>query len=474
MFIKRIHRTRNVIRKFTIRLNMLRVKWKRFLERDITAVNLGRLYGLEKKIIEAENALIYYKKKIELLEAGASLKGLRRSAGGYLSLEAGVVFTQHIRKKQQAVFLKRQKAADEYIKLAQMRQAGQNVGLRRVMKRGRNMDALRRKEQRLELRLSRLAEGKYPVAGFISRIKRGLAALPYRRQKVAYGLAFLTPWIVGFCLFFAVPVFTTVYWSFFRLKPISGGGFDSTYIGLQNYKELFTTAMLAGSTISEIITKSVLDILIDLPVILIFSLFMAVLLNTKFKGHGLVKAIFFVPVVYNISVINNTLTGMFGQHFDQILAAGFNLSDQFSRFLLRIGIGGGLVEFLVSAVDRMFAIVNMSGIQILMFIAALQSIPKHLYEAARVEGATAYESFWKITFPMVSPIIMTALVFTIVNSFATSDIMQFMTVNSQGEMMAATNAGLYSAIAIIYFLANAFIIAVAFFLMRKVVFYHDK
>ena len=80
----------------------------------------------------------------------------------------------------------------------------------------------------------------------------------------------------------------------------------------------------------------------------------------------------------------------------------------------------------------------------------------------------------KITFPMVSPIIMTAIVFTIVNSFATSEIMNFMTVNSQGTTMATNNPGLYSAIAIIYFLANALIIAAAFVIMRKVVFYHDK
>ncbi|MDI9508197.1 MAG: ABC transporter permease subunit, partial [Bacillota bacterium] len=133
-----------------------------------------------------------------------------------------------------------------------------------------------------------------------------------------------------------------------------------------------------------------------------------------------------------------------------------------------------LIDFLISAVDRIFTIVNMSGIQILMFIAALQSIPKHLYEAAKVEGATSYEMFWKITFPMVSPIIMTAIVFTIVNSFATSEIMNFMTVNSQGTTMATNNPGLYSAIAIIYFLANALIIAAAFVIMRKVVFYHDK
>ena len=216
-----------------------------------------------------------------------------------------------------------------------------------------------------------------------------------------------------------------------------------------------------------------IDIVIDLPTILIFSLFIAVLLNTRFKGHEIVKAIFFIPVIFNMTVINNTLTGTFGQLFDSNLDDGFILSQQFSGFLMQIVIGNNLVEFLTSAVDRIFTIVNMSGIQILIFIAALQSIPPHLYEAAKVEGATQYEMFWKITMPMVSPMILTTAVYTIVDSFATSDIMRFMTVNSQGTTMATNQPGLYSAISIIYFLANALIILIIFGLMRKAVFYYD-
>lgn len=141
---------------------------------------------------------------------------------------------------------------------------------------------------------------------------------------------------------------------------------------------------------------------------------------------------------------------------------------------MQIGIGNGLVGFLTDAVNRIFTIVNKSGIQILVFIAALQSIPAHLYEAAKVEGATKYEMFWKITIPMISPMVLTAAVYTIVDSFVGSELMQFMTVNSQGTTMSTNRPGLYSAISIVYFLANAFIIAIIFLLMRKRVFYYDK
>ncbi|MFA6333678.1 MAG: ABC transporter permease subunit, partial [Methanoregula sp.] len=202
--------------------------------------------------------------------------------------------------------------------------------------------------------------------------------------------------------------------------------------------------------------------------------FIAVLLNTKFKGHQLVKAIFFIPVIYNMTVINNTLSGQFGTLFRSDLDQGFALSQQFSAFVMQIGIGNGLVGFLTDAVNRIFTIVNKSGIQILVFIAALQSIPAHLYEAAKVEGATKYEMFWKITIPMISPMVLTAAVYTIVDSFVGSELMQFMTVNSQGTTMSTNRPGLYSAISIVYFLANAFIIAIIFLLMRKRVFYYDK
>ncbi|MFY9537584.1 MAG: ABC transporter permease subunit [Bacilli bacterium] len=443
---------------------------------SLATVPLGKVFRLERLLFRLENGREARREKLSALETGApARRKTRRARIAYLSPEAGKIYSEQIKAKKEKYEKSLDKATEKYIEKAKAKQTGQKgVSYRQVAVAGRKRERLKKTVQHYELQLLRLSEGKYQLLGFFGKIKRSFSQMPYGKQKLVFGLLFLTPWIIGFCIFFAVPVFTTISWSFQKLETVSGGGFKSTFVGFGNYRDLFTTATLAGSTISEVIVASVIDILLDLPTIIIFSLFIAALLNTRFKGHQLVKAIFFIPVVYNITVINNTLTGMFGQRFDSAITEGFNLSQRFAFFLQRIGVGGNLIDFLISAVDRIFTIVNMSGIQILMFIAALQSIPKHLYEAAKVEGATSYEMFWKITFPMVSPIIMTAIVFTIVNSFATSEIMNFMTVNSQGTTMATNNPGLYSAIAIIYFLANALIIAAAFVIMRKVVFYHDK
>lgn len=308
---------------------------------------------------------------------------------------------------------------------------------------------------------------------FLQQVKRRFKETPYQKQKQIFGIIILLPWAIGLFLFFLLPMFSTIWWSFNDMIPKQGGGFSFDFIGIGNYIALFTSETLAGSTVLEVLTSSVIDILIDLPTIIIFSVFIAVLLNTKFKGHQIVKAIFFIPVIYNLTVVNNTLQGTFGQLLGSGFEEGFQLSGSFNSFLMNVGVGGGLVEFLMDAVDRIFQIVNKSGIQIIMFLAALQSIPNHLYESAKVEGATKYEMFWKVTIPMVSPMILTTLVYTIVDSFSSSDIMNFLTVNSQGTTMATNQPGLYSAISILYFLINVMIIVFAFVILRKKVFYYD-
>lgn len=342
-----------------------------------------------------------------------------------------------------------------------------------LARKNRQMSRLKAKIQHLKNELHYLNLGQVEAFNPVSRFFKFFREMPYDKQKIVFGLAFVLPWFLGFLIFFSVPLLTTLWWSLNRMAPAQGGGFQMSFAWFQNYRDLFVSETLAGTTVLEVLTRSIMAILIDLPTIIIFSLFIAVLLNTKFKGHQIVKAIFFIPVVYNMTVINNTLSGTFGQLFDSSLESGFQLSQTFSAFLMQIGIGGGLIEFLLSAVDRIFLIVNRSGIQIIIFIAALQSIPIHLYESARVEGATKYEMFWKVTFPLVTPMVLTTLVFTIVDSFGSSEIMRFLTVNSQGTTMATNQPGLYSAISVIYFLVNIFIVVFAFGLLRKSVFYYD-
>jgi len=368
---------------------------------------------------------------------------------------------------------KHQLLSEAYVKYAKKQESKQSSNFSRLRNIGKKRTRIKVQIQRVKIELMRIEEGKLPQLNLFQRWKKYFSHMPYKKQKVIFGVLFIIPWAVGFILFFMSPIASTIWWSLNKMTPQEGGGFSFLYYGLDNYIALFTRQTLAGATVLEVLTSSIIDILIDLPTIIIFSLFIAVLLNTRFKGHQFVKAIFFIPVVYNMTVINNTLSGAFGALFGASLGEGFELSRAFSDFLMQIGIGNGLVGFLTSAVDRIFLIVNKSGIQIIIFIAALQAIPNHLYEAAKVEGATKYETFWKITFPLVTPMILTAVVYTIVDSFGSSDLLMFLTVNSQGTTMATNQPGMYSAISIVYFLANIFIIAFAFLFMRKSVFYYD-
>jgi ABC-type sugar transport system permease subunit len=392
----------------------------------------------------------------------------------YVSGPQSEVLREKLLSRKKLLEEKLQEVTNQYVQAAQKRQINAKARMAPIFALSRKMAKIELKLQRTKISLLRLEEGKYLKRNIFEKISLAFSQLSYHQQKVVFGVLFLLPWMIGFAIFFAFPLGSTLWWSLNKMTIATGGGYTFEFFGLENYRALFLSETLGGATISEVLTTSILDILINLPTIIIFSLFIAVLLNTKFKGHQLVKAIFFIPVVYNMTVINNTLTGTFGRLFDSDLDQTFALSTQFSSFLMQVGIGNGLVSFLTDAVGRIFTIVNMSGIQILIFIAALQSIPVHLYEAAKVEGATKYEMFWKITIPMISPMVLTAAVFTIVDNFSTSEIIRFMTVNSQGTTMAVNQPGLYSAISVIYFLANALIIVLLFLALRKQVFYYDK
>lgn len=328
---------------------------------------------------------------------------------------------------------------------------------------------------RLEAKLIRLrdnnkiiAEGHFTKYNFFQKTNIWFKNIPYENQKIIFGVLFTIPWFIGAMVFFIWPLLTTFYYSFLKLTPLQGGGFTTEFIDIENYVYAFKSYTVNSSIFIQALLDSTTELLINLPVILIFSLLIAVLLNTKFKGSTLVKAIFFIPVVFNSDVINLTLSREFGAQL-QNAGSYFGALNGFKNFLMSFGIGKGLVSFLISSVDRIFTIINLSGVQILVFLAAIQSIPRNLYEAAKVEGATTYETFWKITFPMVTPIFLTALIYTIVDSFSRSTIMTFIE-----QARSDVNYGLGSAVAMIYMLVNIIVVAVAFLLMKGIVFYYDE
>ncbi|HHT39270.1 MAG: sugar ABC transporter permease [Acholeplasmatales bacterium] len=347
--------------------------------------------------------------------------------------------------------------------------------LKTTRRRTKQIVALNEKNQMLSIRDKRLSEKLILIEkqtlskeNIFKKFGKWFKNIPYSKQLVIWGIIFLIPWLIGMLILFLPSFFQTIWWSFFEVAP-EGRTLSFKFVGIENYKFLIQGYVIDSSRIflSELVLF-VQNLIIDLPIIIIFSILIAVLLNKKFKGHTIVKAIFFIPVIYNLTLINDTLTGGFGEYLTEQSTANILFVEQFTWFFLDLGLGQDLIEIVMNAVGRIFMIINLSGIQILIFIAAIQSIPEHLYEAAKIEGATKYEIFWKITIAMITPLILTAAIYTVIDSFARAPIFRFIKYAT-----TSNKYGLAASISVLYFLINIAIIGLIYALMRKRVFYYE-
>ncbi len=242
----------------------------------------------------------------------------------------------------------------------------------------------------------------------------------YRREKLIWAIIFLTPWVLGLLIFFLIPFFRSLYFSFFTLEP-TPDGIVSTFAGFNNYIYAFNQHVTSSTSFRVELVNTTLDAVINIPVLLIFSLFIAVMLNMKFKGRAFVRAIFFIPVILNSAAVTTALGG--GDAIAALLEEqGINQIFDLEFYLVQSGMMPWLINFIVGLIDRIYAILSLAGVPILLFLASIQSVPKHLYEAAKIEGATGYETFWLITLPNVSPHIITVTVYALVDTFLTSSV----------------------------------------------------
>lgn len=357
------------------------------------------------------------------------------------------------------------KVQEQYVETFKLESAKKKPNVKKLNKLEKQELKLKVKIQRNKIDLLHVENETYVKLNAFEKLVKRFKTMSFESQEKVGGYVMVLPWLIGFALFFAVPLLMTIFWSFNDVKTIAGG-LDITWIGLKNYIDLFQTQMLGTKTFMEVLTSSIGEMIVNVPVIFIFSLIVAVVLNTKFKGHQFFKVIFFIPVIYNTTVISLALEGSFGSTMDSTMTGVSTMLTGIQDFLLNVGIGQGLIEFLIAAVERIFTIVTQSGIQILIFIAALQAIPKHLYEAAKIEGATAYDCFCKITVPMVSKMFLPVLIYSIVDGFASSELINLMTKDSTG---AKISYGMASTIAIIYFIVNLIIIGIIYLFLKKAV-----
>lgn len=299
--------------------------------------------------------------------------------------------------------------------------------------------------------------------------------LTLSRKRAIVGLLFISPWLIGFILFYLRSLIMTIRFSM-SISTIEDGGVGYTlaYTGLANFKELFTS----HPTFKQVLTSSMLSMVVDIPLIIFFSIFIALLLNKKFKGRTFVRAVLFLPVILNSEAIQQAIAlstqligGGIASAPDEIISAtstGVNI-DYYLNLFHDIAIPDAVFEYIIGAASRISSIITASGVQIIIFIAALQAVPSSLYEVAKIEGATSYETFWKVTFPMIMPLILTNIVYTVVDNFAKSDVVQL----SYNTIFMNKNYGLGSLMSLVSMIVVCLFLVIVCGTISKKTFYYN-
>lgn len=308
--------------------------------------------------------------------------------------------------------------------------------------------------------------------------KKKASSLDARKSRA--GWLFVLPFIIGFVIIYAPIVYDSILYSFTKINIVTGGGFRLTWVGLENYQE----ALFVDATFVQTLTAGIQQLIFDIPAIVIFSLFMAVMLNEKMVGRAAFRAIFFIPVILSTGLIdkidqqNQMLQYMENTSSMDMGDGGAEQSAQIisamdvQKLFRNMVIGEELLNYVVGLVNDIYDIVNRSGVQMLIFLSALQSISPAIYESCQIDGATTWETFWKITLPMISPMILVNTVYTVIDSFTSAD-NQVMTYIDQVYDQPSGNV-LSSAMSWMYFIIVMVIIAAVAGVLSAYTFYQRQ
>lgn len=298
------------------------------------------------------------------------------------------------------------------------------------------------------------------------------------RKKARAGWFFVAPFAIGMILIYLPIVFESIKLSFHKIKIVPGGTFQLVWQGIDNYR----TALFEDTTFVQTLTSGLTQLIIDIPAIVIFSLFMAVLLNQKMIGRAAFRAIFFVPVILSTGLIAEIdASNILEQNMnnggiddgsntqstaDQVISAA-DVTILFET----MKVGTGLVQYVVELVNNVYGIINRSGVQMLIFLAGLQSISPAIYESCSIDGATAWETFWKITFPMISPMILVNTIYTVIDSFTSqsNEVMNYIQ-----DYYDNTSNVVSSAMAWIYFVIIIALVALVSGILSAYIFYQRR
>lgn len=290
-----------------------------------------------------------------------------------------------------------------------------------------------------------------------------------RRARV--GTLFILPFIIGFLAFMLRPMLVSLQMSFSKVSIADG---TITPFSLKNWKWLdnYVYAWTVDPDFNQLLLDEIGRMAINVVATLVLSFVIAVILNQRFRGRIFCRVIFFLPVILASGVLpgiesSNELFNMMSA-MQKEQTSTVNVSAFLQDLLSVSGVAGDVFDVIFRMIDALYDIVMASGIQIIVILSGLQSISPSLYEAADVEGCSAWEAFWKITFPMVSPLLLVNCIYTIVDFFMKNDnlVMEHINEVMYGNLM---DFGVASAESWMYFLVALALIGVSSLIIRGVV-----
>lgn len=298
------------------------------------------------------------------------------------------------------------------------------------------------------------------------------ARLSLSKRRDLKGYIFVLPLILGLLLFFAQPISQSFQYAFgkIRIDPVQGA--VVTPVGWDNFDNVFRRNTMYTKDLMEAFTT----MLTQLPLVVIFSIFAALLLNKRFAGRAFARAVFFLPVI----ITSGVLMGFEGTSVQMMINKGVSqemgnavagASNTLRQVLGDIQFDQSLVSYILVAVDSIYSIINYSGMQILIYLAALHQVSDELREAAHIDGATGWEFYWKVTLPLTSPYLMVIVVYTVVDSFTRAGSTLITRIEDLTFRLFEISTA--SAISWAFFVMVLLFLAVVLGVMSKVTFYDE-
>ncbi|MCB9136455.1 MAG: sugar ABC transporter permease [Anaerolineales bacterium] len=277
--------------------------------------------------------------------------------------------------------------------------------------------------------------------------------MKHRTREALYGYAFVMIWIIGFCVFTLAPLIQTFNYSLNQVT-VSAEGINLQFVKWDNY----TRALFTDPTFVELLIEYAIETLVSVPIIIIFSMIIALFLNLKFRFKGFFRTVFFLPVVITSGPVIQELTAQ-----GATSVPGIAITSAVTEYIAQMPTYlRNPVQYLLTS---FILILWFSGVQILIYLSSLQKIDPSIYEAAAIDGASAWESFWKITLPSLSTTTLIIAVYTIItlSHFSENKVIKYV----YGQTYAVQGGiGYASAMSFLYFFALILLLAIVYFFLN--------